>query len=40
MPKRGELSESKLETLISVLPGEINKRPENDDYEMLDDFDP
>lgn len=38
MPKRGELSKDQLEGLSTILPGKINKRPANDDYIMLEDF--
>lgn len=40
MPKRGDISKENLEALANILPGKVNKRPPNDDYVMLDDFDP
>lgn len=40
MPKRGDLSKQQLEALATILPGKVNERPPNDDYIMLDDFDP
>lgn len=39
MPKRGELNPEQLKVLTSALPGKINQRPKDDQYEMLDDFD-
>jgi DnaJ family protein A protein 2 len=39
MPKRGELSKEQLEALSSILPGKVNPRPSDNNYEMLDDFD-
>jgi hypothetical protein len=38
MPKKGELSKSQLEGLISLLPGQVNSRPVGE-YEMFEDFD-
>ena len=40
MPKRGELSAAQIDLLTALLPGKVNKRPKDDNYEMLDDFDP
>lgn len=39
MPKRGDLSKEQIEALSTLLPGKINKRPANNDYVMLEDFD-
>lgn len=39
MPKRGELSAEKLTNLASLLPGKVNERPKDNNYEMLEDFD-
>ena len=39
MPKRGELSKEQLEVLASVLPGKVNERPKDNNYQMLEDFD-
>jgi len=39
MPKRGELSAEQLKELAALLPGKVNERPKDNDYEMLEDFD-
>lgn len=39
MPKRGELSQEQLKELATLLPGKVNERPKDNNYEMLDDFD-
>ena len=39
MPKRGELTPEHLKALSFALPGEINPRPNDTNYEMLEDFD-
>lgn len=39
MPKRGELTPQQLAVLSKVLPGQINERPKDHAYEMLEDFD-
>jgi DnaJ family protein A protein 2 len=38
MPKRGELTPQQLSALSQVLPGAINARPKDTNYEMLEDF--
>ena len=35
MPKRGELSAEQLKELAALLPGKVNERPKDNDYEML-----
>lgn len=39
MPKRGELTPKQLEVLTKTLPGQLNARPGDSNYEMLEDFD-
>jgi DnaJ-class molecular chaperone len=39
MPKRGELTPQQLTVLSQVLPGVVNARPKDTNYEMLEDFD-
>lgn len=39
MPKRGQLSKEQLEALAAILPGKVNERPKDNNYEMLEDFD-
>ena len=39
MPKRGELTPQQLTILSQVLPGVVNPRPKDTNYEMLEDFD-
>lgn len=39
MPKRGELTPQQLAVLTQVLPGVVNARPKDHNYEMLEDFD-
>lgn len=39
MPKRGELTPQQLAVLTQVLPGVVNARPKDINYEMLEDFD-
>lgn len=39
MPKRGELSKDQIEALITLLPGKLNERPKDNNYNMLQDFD-
>jgi hypothetical protein len=39
MPKRGELTKEQLEALALILPGKVNPRPADNNYEMLEDFD-
>lgn len=39
MPKRDELTKEQISLLISILPGKINERPKDNNYEMLEDFD-
>lgn len=39
MPKRGEITKENLQKLAELLPGKVNPRPQNDKYEMLEDFD-
>lgn len=39
MPKRGELSPEQLKELATLLPGKVNERPKDNNYEMLEDFD-
>ena len=39
MPKRGELTPQQLKALITSLPGIVNERPKDTNYEMLQDFD-
>ena len=38
MPKRGELNPEQIKALSSVLPGKINERPIDTNYEMLQDY--
>lgn len=38
MPKRGTLTTDQLKQLGEILPGKINPRPVNDNYEMMEDF--
>jgi DnaJ-class molecular chaperone len=38
MPKRAELTPQQLAALSQVLPGTINARPKDTNYEMLEDF--
>ncbi len=38
MPKRGELSKQQLEQLAKILPGKVNERPKDNNYNMLEDF--
>lgn len=38
MPKRGELTPQQQAALSQVLPGTINARPKDHNYEMLEDF--
>ena len=38
MPKRGEISKQQLEQLAKILPGKINERPKDNNYNMLEDF--
>lgn len=38
MPKRGEFTPQQLAVLSQVLPGVINARPKDTNYEMLEDF--
>jgi hypothetical protein len=35
MPKRGELSKDQIEALITLLPGKLNERPKDNNYNML-----
>ena len=39
MPKRGELAPEQLKELAQLLPGKVNERPKDNNYEMLEDFD-
>lgn len=39
MPKRGDLSAEQLTSLASLLPGKVNERPKDNNYDMLEDFD-
>lgn len=39
MPKRGTLDKEQIEALASILPGKINERPKDNEYQMLEDFD-
>ena len=39
MPKRGELTPEQITVLSKTLPGVINERPQDNNYEMLEDFD-
>lgn len=39
MPKRGELTPEQLKALSKALPGKINARPKDANYELLQDFD-
>ena len=39
MPKRGTLDKEQLEILASILPGKVNERPKDNNYNMLEDFD-
>ena len=39
MPKRGELTPEQVKALTAALPGEVNVRPKDTNYEMLEDFD-
>lgn len=38
MPKRGELSKDQIASLVAMLPGEVDKRPEGD-YKMFEELD-
>ncbi len=38
MPKRGDISKENLEKLAELLPGKVNPRPKDDNYEMMEDF--
>jgi hypothetical protein len=35
MPKRGELNPEQIKALAAILPGKINERPTDTNYEML-----
>ncbi len=35
MPKRGELTGEQLQGLAALLPGKVNERPKDNNYEML-----
>jgi DnaJ-class molecular chaperone len=35
MPKRGQLTKEQLDALATILPGKVNERPKDDNYEML-----
>lgn len=39
MPKRGQLTKEQLDALATILPGKVNERPKDNNYEMLQDFD-
>lgn len=39
MPKRGDIDKADLEALAKLLPGTVNERPKDNNYEMLQDFD-
>lgn len=38
MPKRGTLSAEQMKQLAEVLPGKVNTRPSDNNYEMMEDF--
>lgn len=39
MPDRGDLDGDTLTELAKILPGKVNPRPKDNNYEMLEDFD-
>lgn len=38
MPKRGQLSADQIAALTSILPGKINERPKDTNYQMLQEY--
>jgi DnaJ family protein A protein 2 len=38
MPKRGQFTKEQLDALATILPGKVNERPKDNNYEMLEDF--
>jgi len=39
MPEREILSKDQLAELAKILPGKVNERPKDNNYEMMEDFD-